>query len=616
MKALLLLLCLFSSAFSQSIIIPGSVDDIRYILWDDLSEFAQSVATQLDYTASTWNAPTTARVEEFAFDNLDRFQRDARDLVRDLGFNRDQWDCYINHYAGFEWDNLERDPRRALQTLGWTERIWQQGPIPDTETTLWPELTSEERAAALQLCFVQQTWDNVTLTVWLGADEDDSLLPLSGMPSDVPSMVPSSGESESPTRLPKGFTRFPTPAPYTAFPTAADTILNVSELASVAPSTTMSPSTSAAPSLAPSFTMAPSTSAAPSFGPNISALEPSIVPINTTMAPSASLNMTEEPLNETTTTTTPASMAPSILVTLGPTVSPSRRPVSTIPPTSFPTPVLLTPMVLPALTLKWTLALPGTGRQLQTTAVDPKVLERGCAKYLAAVLRGQADFGFSSIQTIVVEQGAKRAVVNSTAFFTNPNVRGLDSFLLVHFTEPTNRDRMISVIATEGVTLTDLLVEVAGFGTPSRGVEQAPPPAEDDDSWWMWLLIAACGVVGIAVLVVFGLVIRARMQEPSGPNSPRRKRRLQEERVPSASRFLTIDGGMDTSFDEEPRETGGNGKRKDRKRSGGGFGGRTGMLGAAPVYNKEDEVSVEGDASFDQSLMCESIDQSIFTTNS
>lgn len=51
--------------------------------------------------------------------------------------------------------------------LGWTIESWNEviGP-PASEDKFWMDLSEEEQAAADALCYFQETWDEIPLTLW------------------------------------------------------------------------------------------------------------------------------------------------------------------------------------------------------------------------------------------------------------------------------------------------------------------------------------------------------------------------------------------------------------------------------------------------------------------
>ena len=150
-----------------------------------LDEVSKAIAVQfLDYNETTWDLPGTADVEIFDFSSLDAYRQKA---ILSLGFTADQWDCYVNHYGFYSWDELQDlGVQNYFIVLGWTEKEWLgDESIPQiqyllSETELaalleeakygdnerpgsdylwWDELTSYQREAAIKLCYFEETWN-------------------------------------------------------------------------------------------------------------------------------------------------------------------------------------------------------------------------------------------------------------------------------------------------------------------------------------------------------------------------------------------------------------------------------------------------------------------------
>lgn len=88
--------------------------------------------------------------------------------VSTLDLNEDKWDCFVNHYNGFYWSNLEdMDVAVYWKVLGWSESSWDdETSLPDTEDMTWDELSSEQQEAAYKLCYFDKSWDWVVLSEW------------------------------------------------------------------------------------------------------------------------------------------------------------------------------------------------------------------------------------------------------------------------------------------------------------------------------------------------------------------------------------------------------------------------------------------------------------------
>ena len=113
----------------------------------------------------SWNNPGTHDLEAWAHHNLyDAEQAGARAL----GMDASMWDCSVNHYAGFWWEDLEYYGQASyFRLLGWDADAWDTHDLePETEDLYWDDLTQVQQAAATQLCYHRDLWDEISLQYW------------------------------------------------------------------------------------------------------------------------------------------------------------------------------------------------------------------------------------------------------------------------------------------------------------------------------------------------------------------------------------------------------------------------------------------------------------------
>jgi len=92
----------------------------------------------------------------------------AFDVLVDIGFeDEDQYDCWVNHYADYYWLEMEAIVIEAWQILGWGPAAWLGAhPAPASDDLEWAALNETEREAAIELCYLQETWDGLAITSW------------------------------------------------------------------------------------------------------------------------------------------------------------------------------------------------------------------------------------------------------------------------------------------------------------------------------------------------------------------------------------------------------------------------------------------------------------------
>jgi hypothetical protein len=133
----------------------------RYVEWDSLPSDVRLMARKsLFYNKTSWNVLGTAPIENRGWRELTDYQKSDAILI---GFYERTWDCFQNHYRAYDWDEIERDGRDALQVLGWSITSWVEGIEPASYNNTWERLSEDEQTAATVLCFFEDIWDSNTL---------------------------------------------------------------------------------------------------------------------------------------------------------------------------------------------------------------------------------------------------------------------------------------------------------------------------------------------------------------------------------------------------------------------------------------------------------------------
>eukprot|EP00585_Thalassiosira_rotula_P003193 CAMPEP_0196135776 /NCGR_PEP_ID=MMETSP0910-20130528/4304_1 /TAXON_ID=49265 /ORGANISM="Thalassiosira rotula, Strain GSO102" /LENGTH=396 /DNA_ID=CAMNT_0041395965 /DNA_START=46 /DNA_END=1236 /DNA_ORIENTATION=+ len=141
--------------------LPYAKPTVRYTAYFRLDKTSQNIVEdKLGYSEATWNNFGIARVEKKRWSSLTSNERDGATL---LGFTEGTWNCYINHYEDFSWEELEdMGMTQHYEGLGWTQAHWENptdGEIPYTEARWWGQLTDNEKRAANGICFFEDNWD-------------------------------------------------------------------------------------------------------------------------------------------------------------------------------------------------------------------------------------------------------------------------------------------------------------------------------------------------------------------------------------------------------------------------------------------------------------------------
>jgi len=163
-----------------------SIPRFRFERWNDLS--FQDLARQVAYNESLWETLRMNSIEKLAFVDLASKEYlegewavavtsdQPNSVLADMGFTEDVWDCWINHYGGYEWSDLVTyEISSFYEALGWTEDAWNsdnESDYPESDSKGWSELSAIEQKAAANLCHIEQTWNvEPFATGWLDTSE-------------------------------------------------------------------------------------------------------------------------------------------------------------------------------------------------------------------------------------------------------------------------------------------------------------------------------------------------------------------------------------------------------------------------------------------------------------
>ncbi len=140
--------------------------DIRYTSWSDLPTDIATAASLLNYTYETWNDYGENQIENL---NWDRLSRTEKMYAGILGYERQSWNCWQNHYQSLRWIDLDNEGIQSKQwweMLGWDISSWNgYDDPPISNDKYWVFLSEEERFAAAQLCYFKRTWDEADVYV-------------------------------------------------------------------------------------------------------------------------------------------------------------------------------------------------------------------------------------------------------------------------------------------------------------------------------------------------------------------------------------------------------------------------------------------------------------------
>lgn len=116
-------------------------------------------------TLKTWNNPGENDIEAWSYHDL---WPEEVVGIQALGIDEEMWDCHINHYAGYWWEDIESYGYSIyLNELGWNEGNYDgDESSPESDEKWWDQLTEKERVAATQLCYTRELWNAVPISDW------------------------------------------------------------------------------------------------------------------------------------------------------------------------------------------------------------------------------------------------------------------------------------------------------------------------------------------------------------------------------------------------------------------------------------------------------------------
>jgi len=117
------------------------------------------------YTRNLWDNLELYNIESITFNALAKPQQQGAVA---LGLGKSTWDCFVNHYSGLYWEDLQvAGAAQHYEVLGWNQDAWDEdGTPPDTADTYWADLSVDQQEAAYNLCYWENSWNWISLDEW------------------------------------------------------------------------------------------------------------------------------------------------------------------------------------------------------------------------------------------------------------------------------------------------------------------------------------------------------------------------------------------------------------------------------------------------------------------
>jgi len=66
----------------------------------------------------------------------------------------------MSDYNDMPWEKLPVEVKSAAETLGYTQKKWDDDKTPKACDVYWRKLSDEQKEAATTLGYTEETWDN------------------------------------------------------------------------------------------------------------------------------------------------------------------------------------------------------------------------------------------------------------------------------------------------------------------------------------------------------------------------------------------------------------------------------------------------------------------------
>lgn len=156
----------------------------------------------------SWNNPGTAEIEELSLETIVTENPEAAIVIaEDIGMDEEQWDCWMNHYFDYDWNDLVvEDLAGYFEILGWTQDMWDNDSgAPDSDESDWLDLTLAEKDAATYICYFPDLWNmEDEIKDWTyDPPEATATTPPTSPPSTAATTAATTSSATSPPRVPQ-----------------------------------------------------------------------------------------------------------------------------------------------------------------------------------------------------------------------------------------------------------------------------------------------------------------------------------------------------------------------------------------------------------------------------
>ncbi len=139
--------------------------------WEDLTPAEQAAWAILGWNAGNWDG--TGDLPQSEMTVWADLSAEEQATAARFGYDEDSWNAVIirqpaddvnDFWLNTPWDQLTPAEQAAWATLGWNASNWDgTGDLPQSEITMWADLSAEDQATAARFGYDEDSWNDVII---------------------------------------------------------------------------------------------------------------------------------------------------------------------------------------------------------------------------------------------------------------------------------------------------------------------------------------------------------------------------------------------------------------------------------------------------------------------
>jgi hypothetical protein len=130
--------------------------------WTYVEKYVRNAWEEIGFTKARKSWAQQGRDEDIESKSWTSLSNSIRANAAIVGFTEDTWDCHINHYNDYSWEELATDNlTEYFETIGYTTEIWEgEDTDLDVDDEDWEDISEEAQAALEEICWTEDLWDD------------------------------------------------------------------------------------------------------------------------------------------------------------------------------------------------------------------------------------------------------------------------------------------------------------------------------------------------------------------------------------------------------------------------------------------------------------------------